>query len=79
MGKLKSGAKELFGIAKNLVKGEDLSVPEDIKKERRAICESCPHLTKTQRCDQCGCFYLAKTAVATSQCPKSKWLRIKEL
>jgi hypothetical protein len=34
MGKLKSGAKSLFTIAKNAVKGVDQGVPEEVQKER---------------------------------------------
>lgn len=75
MSKFKKGAKELFGIAKSLAKGEDLSVPDEIKNKRRRVCESCPHLNKTKRCDLCGCFYLAKTMVSTSECPEKRWLK----
>jgi len=79
MSKFKNGAKELFQIAVNLSKGVDLSVSEEVKAKRRKICEECPHLTKLGRCDQCGCFYMAKTAVATSECPLQKWLKEKEV
>lgn len=73
MGKLKSGAKSLFTIAKNKVKGIDQSVPEEVQKERISICEACPNFTKTRRCGICGCWMDAKTRYRQEKCDDGRW------
>lgn len=78
MGKLKSGAKELFGIAKDLAKGKDLSVPEEIFNERYEICKSCPKLSNLGFCGECGCAMKVKCKVSTSKCPLNKWIEFKK-
>ena len=73
MSKLKNGAKELFGIAKDLAKGKDISVPDGVFKERYGICQSCPKLSSLGFCGECGCAMALKCKVATSKCPIDKW------
>ena len=74
MGKLKSGAKSLFTIAKNAAKGVDQSVPKEVAEERLSICNSCPKLIKlTGNCAECGCFVSAKTKYRQEHCPLFKW------
>lgn len=74
MGKLKSGAKSLFTIAKNAAKGVDQSVPEEVAKERLEICNNCPKMIKlTGNCKSCGCFVKYKTKVRQEHCPLYKW------
>ena len=74
MGKLKSGAKSLFTIAKNAAKGIDQSVPEEVAKERLEICNNCPKMIKlTGNCAECGCFISAKCKFRQEKCPLGKW------
>jgi hypothetical protein len=74
MGKLKSGAKSLFNIAKNAAKGIDQSVPEEIAQERLNICLTCPKLfSPTGNCKECGCFVRAKVKIRQEHCPLNKW------
>lgn len=74
MGKIKSGAKSLFTIAKNAAKGVDQSVPEEVAKERLEICNNCPKMIKlTGNCAECGCFLSAKCKFRQEKCPLGKW------
>lgn len=75
MNKLKKGAKELFGIAMDLAKGKDISVPDEVFEERYSHCQKCPKLTSLGFCGICGCAMKVKCKVATSECPDnpSKW------
>ena len=73
MGKLKSGAKSLFTIAKNAVKGVDQSVPKEVAEERLSICNSCENLTVTKQCNICFCFIHAKSKYRQEHCPLFKW------
>lgn len=50
------------------------TVPEEVKKERLDICNSCEHY-KDNRCAQCGCFMSIKAEWAEQQCPLKKWLK----
>ena len=46
----------------------------DEENDRRyAICEECPYLTATKRCEKCGCFMVAKTKLLHATCPIGKW------
>lgn len=74
MGKLKSGAKSLFNIAKNAAKGIDQGVPEEVAEKRLSICMNCPNLFKpTTSCKLCGCFLKAKVKYRQEHCPEYKW------
>lgn len=54
---------------------ESFKAPEDVKTARFDICSTCEHLYKpTNTCKVCGCFMGVKTGIATSKCPKDKWL-----
>lgn len=79
MGKLKKGMKELFGIAKDLAKGKDLSVPEEVFNERYEICKSCPKLNSMGFCGICGCAMAVKCKISTSECADNppKWGKYK--
>jgi hypothetical protein len=51
-----------------------LLAPEELQKERVAICNSCEYLfTPTRNCKACGCFVDAKTRIQMAKCPKDKW------
>ena len=80
MGKLKSGAKELFGIAKDLAKGKDISVPDEVFNSRYSECQKCPNLNKMGFCNLCGCAMALKCKVSTSKCPDNppKWEEYKK-
>jgi hypothetical protein len=78
MGKLKSGAKSLFTIAKNAAKGIDQSVPKEVEKTRIDLCNGCDKLTVTRQCSECLCFVDAKTKFKQEECPLKKWTAYKE-
>jgi hypothetical protein len=46
---------------------------DEEKNRRYSICEECPYLTKTKRCEKCGCFMAAKTRLFNAVCPEGKW------
>ena len=74
MGKLKSGVKSLFNIAKNAAQGVDQSVPEEVYEMRLNTCKNCPKLIKiTGNCAECGCFVSAKSKYRQEACPLGKW------
>jgi hypothetical protein len=79
MSKFTKGAKELFGIAKDLAKGKDISVPDEVFNERYEICKKCPKLSNLGFCGICGCAMSLKCKVATSSCPDNppKWREYK--
>ena len=53
---------------------------EEVRKERLAICESCPLLFKpTYTCRRCMCFMKLKTSIASMRCPDNKWLATNKL
>lgn len=53
-------------------RGERVSVSAGVRNRRRLTCAFCP-LNVSGRCRECGCFVLAKTMLATEDCPKHKW------
>ena len=43
-------------------------------KKRLEICATCDKFDKTtSRCEECGCFMIAKTLWPYSECPLDKW------
>ncbi len=49
-------------------------VPDQIKSERMAHCNTCEFLfTPTMQCRKCGCFVKLKTSVSFFKCPVGKW------
>lgn len=72
MGKL--DIKGLLEVGKELLSGEDISVPEEVSKERFKTCLKCPKLQHPLlTCSECGCFMKVKTKVSISECPLGKW------
>ena len=60
------------------VKPTDLLNPKnygdkDVATNRLSICMDCPQLTKAKRCQECGCFMVAKTKLKDATCPLGKW------
>lgn len=52
-----------------------VSTEEQIR--RITICNSCEFLfTPTRSCKKCGCFVDAKSTIANTDCPMSKWPKI---
>jgi hypothetical protein len=52
----------------------ELKVPEEVREERYAECQACPHFVHTTTtCMKCGCFMFAKTHLSTASCPIGKW------
>lgn len=79
MSKFKSGAKSLFKIAENKVKGVDQSVPKHIAESRLATCLKCPkYFEPTGQCKECLCFLNFKTKIAQESCPLGKWNEYKK-
>lgn len=49
-------------------------VPNEVKQERRAICQGCEHWNEAaNRCTECGCQMRVKTTLSSSRCPLNKW------
>ena len=46
--------------------------PKPLHDRRFSVCKVCPAY-RHFRCDHCGCFMLAKTALRTAVCPLGKW------
>ena len=46
--------------------------PETVT-ERWDCCETCPYLTKANRCMHCGCFMKAKVKFKHAVCPIGIW------
>lgn len=74
--KIKNGFKSLFNVAKNIVTNTEQIVTEEVKNERRAICETCPMLLKTRQCAECLCFIDLKTTLKQEKCPLEKWKEV---
>lgn len=53
------------------------TVPEEVKQERLAICNSCPHY-KENRCTKCGCFMNIKAGWSEQACPIGEWNKYEE-
>lgn len=64
----------LADTTKRLAEDSSL-VPEQISKERMAICSNCEHLVFLNRCEICGCFMNLKVKFANMRCPlpEPKW------
>ncbi len=53
-----------------------LIVSKEKYKERINICLTCKSYDETfHRCEECGCFLLAKAFLAISSCPLQKWTK----
>lgn len=49
-------------------------VPKEVYKERINICINCKSYDEAfHRCEECGCFLLAKAFLTISTCPLNKW------
>lgn len=46
---------------------------KDEATRRLNICDKCEFFTKAKRCNQCGCFMVAKTKLKDATCPMGKW------
>lgn len=75
--KLKNGLNSLFSVAKNMATGTAQLVSEDIKNERKAICNDCPKLMITRQCGECLCFVDLKTTLKQEKCPLDRWEEVK--
>jgi hypothetical protein len=48
-------------------------------KKRLDICKTCDKFNQTLfKCNECGCFMIAKTLLPFSECPLNKWGSSKE-
>lgn len=48
---------------------------KELREQRRAICNACPHLKRgpVDRCGQCGCLIIGKISLTGATCPIHKW------
>lgn len=44
----------------------------NIVKIRQSICSNCEYLLNN-KCQKCGCFVSAKTALEAATCPEKRW------
>lgn len=44
-----------------------------IAKLRMAVCERCPALSASKRCNECGCYMPIKVYMKTAACPLGRW------
>ena len=65
------------GFYNALIRSEDIEI---IAKARLAVCKACPYIDKgaIDRCGVCGCVLQAKTRAIKSECPKKKWMSIRD-
>jgi hypothetical protein len=61
-------------VATAALRGQQVRVDDETLAARRATCQGCEYL-KGSTCELCGCFYQAKIALATEQCPVGKWAK----
>jgi hypothetical protein len=55
-------------------------VPDEIYKDRMAICKSCDHYFRfTGNCIKCGCFVKVKSRISVMSCPIKKWNKTTEV
>lgn len=52
---------------------QNLHVIKEMREKRLEVCNKCPELTDLRRCQKCGCFMDAKTALKGASCPLGKW------
>lgn len=61
------------------LRGYRVLVDEADELERKAECLNCDeYAEESGQCKICTCLIEAKTRVASEQCPKRKWLRVKQ-
>ena len=56
------------------------TVSDEIKAERKAICDACPDkrtVVGIEYCNLCKCAILMKTATKLASCPSEKWGQVK--
>lgn len=62
---------------------DEIIAGKDLQQQRMRICKACPWYTDKwmkiiplpgqARCQVCGCFLKAKTALKPAACPKGNW------
>ena len=73
--KKKNAEKQMRGIVSpiDFINPETEYSSDEENNRRYSICEECPYLTATKRCEKCGCFMAAKTKLLHATCPIGKW------
>ena len=52
---------------------------KEVALQRLEICKACDNLvTPVNICKICGCFILAKIALAGSYCPQQRWMPVEK-
>jgi hypothetical protein len=70
--KVKQFAGTLKDVVTTVATTGKIMADADLVVKRRAICASCEHLL-INRCQKCGCFISAKTALVAAVCPTRRW------
>jgi hypothetical protein len=59
-------------VIKSKAQGQQVTVPDEERDRRMAICQVCEFFTGTT-CLKCGCVARWKAKLATEKCPVGKW------
>ena len=72
--KTKNFLRSTTDVIQSLLRGEQLFCTEEIREERKEICNSCDRKdTNNNTCLECGCQISMKIPFAVSECPLQKW------
>lgn len=74
--KIKYAISTVKDVITGVINGNSVFVSEKEKNRRMTICKDCEHYTElcgTARCNECGCFAMLKTELASAKCPCGKW------
>ena len=72
--KLKYAADSAKSLAKDIAKGNELKVSDEVFHKRMGVCTQCPkHMKETNQCGECGCYLVLKARGASFKCPLGKW------
>jgi len=51
----------------------EVKAKSELQQKRMLVCLACDKLSNDFRCQECGCFVKAKSALLTQDCPLRKW------
>ena len=72
--KTKNFLRSATAVIQSMVRGEHLFCTEEIREERKSICDSCERRDAMKNtCLECGCQLSMKIPFAASECPIQKW------
>jgi hypothetical protein len=66
--------RAIWRAVRALFRLEPILAPPPVQNRRLAECYTCEHLDDAEdQCQLCTCFVMAKTALATEECPDGRW------